>query len=59
MDAKNVPSNSVLIVEAVVGWGRIAHAWVVIDAGGCESEIAIFYTTTAEGGILGISNTCA
>jgi hypothetical protein len=57
-DAKNVPSNNVLMVEAVAGLGRKADAWVGIDAGGCE--IAISYTiTTAEGGILGISNTCA
>jgi hypothetical protein len=58
LGSDNIPSNSVLIVEAVTGLGRPAGTWVGIDAGGCER--AISYTiTTAKGGILDISNTCA
>lgn len=57
LESDNIPSNSVLIVEAVTRLGRVADTWVGIDAGGFE--IAISYTiTTAKGGILGISNTC-
>jgi hypothetical protein len=58
-NAKNVPSNSVIIVEAVgIGFGRNAVACWAREAGG--GEIAASYIiTTGEGGILGISNTRA